>query len=594
MANDNSSIAFSIYQGGKLTREVSFDRAIINLGKLSTSNLRLNDVNSSRKHAVVERLENGSWRATDLGSTNGTSLNGKRMTQEVLRDGDRLLIGNTTLVVRLQGDEVGAQAGAPRHRPEEIQGLGEDSFYSTEEDELESNDMVLEIALLWGETVLSVDHFSKPQTIVIGEEVGARFSLPEEALGVCAFPLIEAVNGRFGLNLSLPQFEGDLLADGSVMPIGELDKDGQLTGHHYIIEGPVRARLRVGEFVLLISYSRMPARPKLSPLGSIDYNPFIFISLSAILHIAFLVFLSLKPPEQLISKSDRDARRAKLIEILKIQQPEEEEEEIEEEVEDDSLKAKDREEDEKPAPEALVDKLNEPKPKKVDTDALSPDQRKDKARELVQDTALAKALDQDTGLLSELLAENDESMMIDDRLVRTLGSVGGESSPMLAAAGAVDPFSGTLDSGSNRGFATQGSVGAGGSGMGEKIKGKKGLDKLKFKERKLTPVAIAQRASVSGRLDRKTVQRIIRQNLSGIKWCYQDALQRNKSLKGKVKLAFTILPTGKVANPNAINPSIKDQKLLSCIKGRMKRWRFPAPKEGGVVKVSYPLLLKTR
>ena len=130
--------------------------------------------------------------------------------------------------------------------------------------------------------------------------------------------------------------------------------------------------------------------------------------------------------------------------------------------------------------------------------------------------------------------------------------------------------------------------------MGEKIKGKKGLDKLKFKERKLTPVAIAQQARVSGRLDRKTVQRIIRQNLSGIKWCYQDALQRNKSLKGKVKLAFTILPNGNVANPNAINPSIKDGKLLSCIKKRMKRWRFPAPKEGGVVKVSYPLLLKTR
>jgi hypothetical protein len=243
----------------------------------------------------------------------------------------------------------------------------------------------------------------------------------------------------------------------------------------------------------------------------------------------------------------------------------------------------------------LVDKLNEPKPKKVDTDALSPEQRKDKARELVQDTALAKALDQDTGLLSELLAETDENMMIDDRLVRTLGSVGGESSPMLAAAGAVDPFSGTLDSGGSRGFATQGSVGAGTSGgMGEKIKGKKGLDKLKFKERKLTPVAIAQTARVSGRLDRKTVQRIIRQNLSGIKWCYQDALQRNKSLKGKVKLAFTILPNGNVANPSAINPSIKDQKLLSCIKKRMKRWRFPAPKEGGVVKVSYPLLLKTR
>ena len=128
--------------------------------------------------------------------------------------------------------------------------------------------MVLEIALLWGETVLTIDHFNTPQTILIGEEVGCRFSLPEEALGVTAFPLIESVNGRFALNLSLPQFEGDLLADGSVMPIGELDKDGQLSGHHYLIDGPVRARLRVGEFVLLISYSKMPASSSSHRLGA--------------------------------------------------------------------------------------------------------------------------------------------------------------------------------------------------------------------------------------------------------------------------------------------------------------------------------------
>ena len=57
MVNDKLSLAYSIYHGGNLTREVSFDRAIINIGKLSTSNLRLNDVNASRKHTVVERLE---------------------------------------------------------------------------------------------------------------------------------------------------------------------------------------------------------------------------------------------------------------------------------------------------------------------------------------------------------------------------------------------------------------------------------------------------------------------------------------------------------------------------------------------------------
>ena len=101
-------------------------------------------------------------------------------------------------------------------------------------------------------------------------------------------------------------------------------------------------------------------------------------------------------------------------------------------------------------------------------------------------------------------------------------------------------------------------------------------------------------ATVSGRLDRKTVQKIIRRNLSGIKWCYQDALQRNPKLRGKVTLSFSILPNGKLKNPRASNPSLNDNALLSCITRKMKRWKFPAPKDGGVVKVSYPLILKTR
>ena len=90
------------------------------------------------------------------------------------------------------------------------------------------------------------------------------------------------------------------------------------------------------------------------------------------------------------------------------------------------------------------------------------------------------------------------------------------------------------------------------------------------------------------------MQKIIRRNLSGIKWCYQDALQRDPKIRGKVTLSFTILPNGRLQNPSAQNPSFNDPQLLDCIMGKMKRWLFPAPKDGGVAKVSYPLILKTR
>ena len=62
----------------------------------------------------------------------------------------------------------------------------------------------------------------------------------------------------------------------------------------------------------------------------------------------------------------------------------------------------------------------------------------------------------------------------------------------------------------------------------------------------------------------------------------------------KLTLAFTILPNGKVLDPRTKNSSVSDANLEACIVKKMSRWRFPQPKDGGVVEVSYPLILKTQ
>jgi pSer/pThr/pTyr-binding forkhead associated (FHA) protein len=55
------------------------------------------DGNASRRHAEVVQ-DNASYVLVDLGSTNGTELNGRRITRETLADGDRITIGATDLV----------------------------------------------------------------------------------------------------------------------------------------------------------------------------------------------------------------------------------------------------------------------------------------------------------------------------------------------------------------------------------------------------------------------------------------------------------------------------------------------------------------
>ena len=74
------------------------------------------DAEISRHHARVAR-SGGGFTIEDLGSTNGTFLNGRRIAgAEILSPGDRIMVGATTLVVQvsvpLQG-EAGAPPAAP-------------------------------------------------------------------------------------------------------------------------------------------------------------------------------------------------------------------------------------------------------------------------------------------------------------------------------------------------------------------------------------------------------------------------------------------------------------------------------------------------
>lgn len=73
------------------------DRAVA--GRLSSCEINLPDANTSREHAAFERNPDGTWWIRDLGSTNGTILNGTRITsRQQLNDGDLIVIGVTELV----------------------------------------------------------------------------------------------------------------------------------------------------------------------------------------------------------------------------------------------------------------------------------------------------------------------------------------------------------------------------------------------------------------------------------------------------------------------------------------------------------------
>ena len=80
------------------TLPLSRPRTVI--GRSRECEIRVDDANVSRQHCEVVE-EAGGWSVVDLGSTNGTELNGRRIDRAGLSDGDRITVGGTDLVFGL-------------------------------------------------------------------------------------------------------------------------------------------------------------------------------------------------------------------------------------------------------------------------------------------------------------------------------------------------------------------------------------------------------------------------------------------------------------------------------------------------------------
>lgn len=640
-----STIGLSVYLNGKLINEVKFDRPIINVGKLSTSTLRLDDINVSRKHAVIEQREDGSWRVTDLGSTNGTVLRGERIVQAEIKDGDRLVLGTTTLVVHIE--EASAKSAAPvvatsgvagdraadgeatnlvqampdvpaaaraggaggAVKPDEIRGLGEESFYKKKTASSDSDEWALDIALLWGETVLSSKTFRKSQDVVLADNDGADFEVPREILGSESFKLVRGADSGFVLDLSNPNVTGDVLLGDKVKSVQELAEESKSLP----VKGALRARLKVGDFTILVAHQ--PLMHGAMMKKEVEKEPILFIALSALVQVAFLIIASTAPDDLLMTTRDPRSQRQKVIQALKITPEELEEEKKKEEAkkEDEIRKNKDRLADEElkveretipmeePMPvterrNPLVDKLQ--RKQKEDLTKLTPEQREARAKQIAQSTAMAQAFRQNNPLFDKLLTNPD--LDAKPSPFKALGFNDPNGADNLGDSGNPNPFTG-FDTASNGFLPSDGGLPNGSPDGGPVIAD--GLNKdpngrdlgpVGFDDKNLEPRLVEAPPRISGELDENTVRQYIRRYLSGIKWCYQDRLQSNRKLGGKVTLAFTILPNGSTHEPHVANSSLGDAALESCISTKMARWRFPQPKDGGVVEVAYPLILKTQ
>src|SRR5512136_1931923 len=109
-------VTLKVFRGNELVRTERFTREIIKIGRLATAHLVLDDEKISRIHSVIEVSPDGAISIIDMGSAEGTFVNGKKVSRGALRLGDQITLGGLRILVE-GPDGAPAAAAAPEPRP---------------------------------------------------------------------------------------------------------------------------------------------------------------------------------------------------------------------------------------------------------------------------------------------------------------------------------------------------------------------------------------------------------------------------------------------------------------------------------------------
>lgn len=107
VAPEESVVLFTVLEPERKPWHYRMTEPEVMVGRGGRADLQIDNVAISRMHARLERTSAGTLRVTDLGSTNGTYINGVPVEVAVLCEGDNLSIGTkVTLSVRYESEEI--------------------------------------------------------------------------------------------------------------------------------------------------------------------------------------------------------------------------------------------------------------------------------------------------------------------------------------------------------------------------------------------------------------------------------------------------------------------------------------------------------
>ncbi len=99
-------------------------------------------------------------------------------------------------------------------------------------------------------------------------------------------------------------------------------------------------------------------------------------------------------------------------------------------------------------------------------------------------------------------------------------------------------------------------------------------------------------AKVTGSLSREDVSRVVNEHSNQLIACYEKVLIQDPGLAGKITLDWTVKMDGLVKDVRVASSTLSNPKVAVCVVDAVKGWKFPNP-VGGEALISYPFLFRS-
>lgn len=441
-----------------------------------------------------------------------------------------------------------------------------------------SGPKVLRIGIVQRGKIIEEREVKKRETVSIGTSSRCTFQVTSDALPK-SFDLFEFDGKSYYLRFD-EGIEGRVqLDDEQVADFKALASRGlvvQRSGKKAVrLTERSRGKVMVGDITVLFQFKVVtpaPVRPVLPPdvrgsfFQNIDTQFATIFIIVALFQISFLGYARSLPYVEPTSIEELSEEYQRLIMPDRVPEPPREVlAEVSEPQKDEGKK-----EEEKPKKKPVK------KPKKkasTDDPAKAAKARRDAARAKVAKTGLLKVLGAKRdggagGALSDVFSEGSESGSLDAAFSGIQGVDIAENAGQSGTRGG--------GSGAPVGVGNLGTQGGGSVSTGRKREARV-VGKLKEE----TP-------EIDGSMDADALRRVIRRKQSGIKACYNNALKRNPKLAGKLILRFEIDESGRVQN-SSFGGTLNSKEVESCVRRRMRSWRFPRTGEINFVEIPFVL-----